>query len=320
MIILGGGLAGCLTGLMFGQATVYEAQEQLKPHRALLRFRSDNISRITGIPFKKVRVHKAIYSEGKLYSHCNPQLANLYSRKVVGGIADRSIWSLDPVERWIAPRDFHEQLALLLDGRLRLGHPVTGIESNAAFFGGHCKEHFDFAISTMPLKVTQSLLGINRTHEFYIEPPAFRSSSIRVIELPMPETDVHQTIYFPDTNMPAYRASIVGDRMIVELSNSCMRNDATLHNDLVDVYRAFGLAVPEEFSMKESMQRFGKLLPMKDEAKRRNAIFQMTQRFRIYSLGRFACWRNIVMDDVYDDILKIRSLLGKDAYEHSLKG
>jgi hypothetical protein len=228
---------------------------------------------------------------------------------------------LDPVERFIAPHDFHEQLAGLLGDRLKLGSTVTGIESAHMLI--NCqpvyRASYSNAISTIPLKVLQSEAGIGNTHEFYIPPTDFKSKAITTLTLELEGVDAHQTIYFPDMRLGVYRASIVGSRMIVEVTDhgwvpSCH------HNMLVDVYRAFGLDVPAEFEFSANEQKLGKILPISDDSKRRNAILQMTQRFGIYSLGRFACWRNTIMDDVYEDILNIRSMMERDSYHHNLKG
>ena len=116
-IILGAGLSGLIAATQFPNATVFEANgpEHLS-HKAVLRFRSDSLSRLTGIPFRKVTVRKSIWHEGKHVAP-NIQLANLYSFKTNGGYLDRSIWKLDPVE----------------------ARASSGIEPSARRFSGRCR-------------------------------------------------------------------------------------------------------------------------------------------------------------------------------------
>ena len=110
-IIIGAGLAGLIAANAWPASTILEAAPAPRAvHRALLRFRSDAVANLTGIEFRKVRVHKGIWSEGR-FVQPNISVANRYAKKVVGRIAgERSIWSLDPVDRYVAPDTFSEQL------------------------------------------------------------------------------------------------------------------------------------------------------------------------------------------------------------------
>jgi Flp pilus assembly protein CpaB len=114
MRIYGAGLAGLLAANMLRRykPEVHEAQPSLpNNHEALLRFRSDAVARATGIPFRKVLVHKAILYRGQLITTPNLRLSNMYSQKVTGEVTNRSILSLDSAERFIAPPNLIELLA-----------------------------------------------------------------------------------------------------------------------------------------------------------------------------------------------------------------
>ena len=72
MIIYGAGLAGLLAGNMMRSfnPVVKEAQSSLpNNHGALLRFRSDKVETATAVPFKKVRVKKAIKHDGEIINN-----------------------------------------------------------------------------------------------------------------------------------------------------------------------------------------------------------------------------------------------------------
>ena len=106
MNIFGAGLAGLLAGNMFRRfkPTLHEAQSKLpNNHGALLRFRTDKVGTACAIPFKKVKVQKAIKYDGKIITEPNLFLSNLYSQKVTGSILSRSINNLDSVDRYISP-------------------------------------------------------------------------------------------------------------------------------------------------------------------------------------------------------------------------
>ncbi|WP_333981926.1 hypothetical protein, partial [Pseudomonas aeruginosa] len=70
VIIVGAGLAGLIAAHRFPQAQIIDAATPTSKerHNALLRFRSPVIGQLTGIPFREVTVHKAIYIDGEFVS------------------------------------------------------------------------------------------------------------------------------------------------------------------------------------------------------------------------------------------------------------
>ena len=42
---------------------------------------------------------------------------------------------------------------------------------------------------------------------------------------------------------------------------------------------------------------------------RKEFLYYLTREFNIYSLGRFATWKQIILDDVVDDANKIMKLI-----------
>jgi hypothetical protein len=45
-------------------------------------------------------------------------------------------------------------------------------------------------------------------------------------------------------------------------------------------------------------------------------LFRLTHEHNVFSLGRFATWRNILLDDVVDDIVQVKRLLkSSSAYD-----
>jgi hypothetical protein len=296
--IVGAGLAGLLAAHAWPQARIWEASsEPRSEHKALLRFRSDVVARLTGIDFRQVTVRKGIWFGGKFVSP-SIGMANLYARKVMGGLTgDRSIWQLDPVERWIAPEDFYEQMISNCAGRVRWGEP------------------FDFAsgerpvVSTAPLPTVLGILTPETPPPF-----EFKRASITVRRHRVPGADAFQTIYFPNPNISMYRASITGSLLIVESMLLPFEDQRT---ELEEAVKAFGLKGIDLALVDAVKQKYGKIVPLPD-AQRRALLHSLTKSYGIFSLGRFATWRNILLDDVVQDISVLRRLMRASNYERVL--
>jgi hypothetical protein len=81
------------------------------------------------------------------------------------------------------------------------------------------------------------------------------------------------------------------------------------------INNAFGIGLSNCNSLGSVEQKYGKISPVED-AVRKQLLFQLTHEHNIYSLGRFATWRNILLDDVVDDIGAIKKLLkANSAYD-----
>jgi hypothetical protein len=300
--IIGAGLSGLIAATQFPQATVYEANgPESIAHKAVLRFRSESLSRLVGIPFRKVRVRKSVFSRGS-HRPLDIAMANAYSRKTNGRYIDRSIWNLEPVDRYIAPEDFQQQLAALAGDRIHWNAPVGPSIFEPEPGDGP-------VISTIPMPILAKMLGA----EFPASSP-FEFKSISVDRFRVPGADLYQTVYYPDDNITAYRASITGDLLMIENIDT----DQYTKPCLSDVLDSFGLR-PADVQLIEigHKQRFGKIAPVNDEM-RRNFIYRTTIDHNVYSLGRFATWRNIILDDVIDDIAIIKRLMTTGHYGASL--
>lgn len=293
MKIYGAGLAGLLAACAWQRAEVWEANPRPRytGHRALLRFRSPAVGDAVGIQFRKVHVHKEIWGE---FGPARPTiaLANAYSMKVIGRLADRSIWSLDPVDRWVAPADFIEQLIDRVGDRIHWGKAVTARDLKRP----------GPAISTLPMPTLVGMLRLGAIEKFTAS-----SRDITVERWRVPGADVYQTIYFPSQETTLYRASITGDLLTAEYVGQ--PDDAWF-------LEAFGLVRSDVEFIDVAPQKNGKLAEIDDQW-RKQFIFWLTQTYGIYSLGRFGTWRNILLDDVLKDIDVIKKLDAGSAYDHA---
>lgn len=299
MQIVGCGLAGLIAGNLFPKAELFEASPRSSvQHRAVLRFRSANVGDALGIEFKKVRVHKGIWFNGAFRAP-TIRLANLYSKKVIGRLADRSIWNLEAVDRYIAPEDLIEQLA---DRVAHRTHWDTAFDFDYHRLGSLVAAgKAEPIISTVPMSVHEAAKSMR-----------FVFAPIEVHRWRIPNASVHQTIYFPSPDTRLYRASITGSLLIAEY----VATESAGAGALMRPFKAFGIDPDAAEPIDESQQRFGKIAPI-DETWRKRFVFDLTSRYHIFSLGRFATWRNILLDDVLEDINVIRKLLNASAYDRS---
>jgi len=302
MIIIGGGLAGCLAAYRFKEAIIYEAApEPSTQHRAVLRFKTDAISKLTGIKMERVNVYKGIVYNGMEVS-LSPKMIALYSKKVTGSYAIRSITDLGVSTRWIPPSNFHMCMMddLHAQGRLRYGMKLTRLfRSGAEFNNSPSANQGAPIISTIPI----SRLADCASNPLETD-ANFQSIYVNIFRVP--DSVMNATVYFPSAMTSIYRASLVADRMIVE-SMRPMDGQLEIATDALGVH-------PTSLILKDHEQRIGKLVPI-DEIERRRFILTMTRTYGVYSLGRFATWRNVVLDDIVQDLDKIHQLMTVDDYE-----
>lgn len=292
-MIVGAGLAGLIAAYAFPRREVFEAApEPTQSHKALLRFRSTAVSDLTGIEFRPVIVRKAIH-DGTQEVAPTIEAANLYSLKCLGRVVpDRSVWKLEPVTRFIAPEDLYDQL---IEGVGKRAHWNVNIQLAEA-----ARE--TTVISTIPLDITCKQLGINPG-------VALERSPITVMRFRVTDCDVFQTIYFPFPNTSMYRASITGDMMIVEFAGQPEGE----WMQMLD--RAFG---PLELNaLEEVKQKYGKIAPI-DPDLRKALVARITTDHGIFSLGRFATWRNLLLDDVVQDAAVVKKLINASEHDRRL--
>lgn len=314
MRIFGAGMAGLVAAniLRRYQPVVFEAQDKLPDnHGALLRFRSDRVAQAVGQRFKEVQVRKAIVWNGELHTDADPKMANLYSYKVNGKVEARSIWDLAPVTRWIAPPDFLEVMAR--DVRIELGFGVCEHDLQYAPNRGSPLPGTGPDISTIPMPRMMELSG-------WADVPEFPFKMVSTMTAVLPEwVDVYQTLYYPSLEIPWYRASLTGRVLTVEGVTPGNPWSVPAPHMILQVLHDFGIREVDVLSLPIAArsQAFGKLSPIPEEI-RRAFILWLTNGFGIYSVGRFATWRQILLDDVVQDVALVESMIGRDAYARSL--
>lgn len=313
MKIYGAGLAGLIAGHMLRryEPTIHEAQPSLpNNHEAVLRFQSEAVSIATGIPFKRVRVFKQVVYNGESVDSTLPLfMANEYSLKVTGRVLNRSIVNTEPVDRWIAPSDFVQQLSRGLD--IQYSSKLT----KQKLFDPGVK------ISTIPMPALLNLMEDLSKHDDEIPPITplaqnfdYQPTWTLSMDIDNPQVDVYQTIYFPDPDLSCYRATLTGSRLIIE----CIDDPSDYTNiDIRGLLKWFGIRNYTSSNRKVKRMPYGKIAPI-NEGIRRSIIRLATDGHDCYSLGRFATWRQILLDDIVQDVRVIDQLINSDSYTRSL--
>lgn len=294
MKILGAGLSGLIAGVLNQNAVILEPFADKTSHQALLRFRTPDIGEAVGIPFKKVMVYKGLWDGGSV--NLSPKYIAQYARKTSDKISYRSICNLEPEHRWIAPPTFQDQLKLMCLGR---------IEYNCDIEGMHVTGESP-VISTLPMNVLANFLDLPDPLDIGI--PVVKP--VYVCRFSIPICDVYMTVYFPGFTMNMYRASISGNTLIIESTS------AIGDREIDEACASLGIKANSlEDELINHKQDNGKLTTI-DEKNRKDFILEATVSHNIYSLGRFAIWKNILLDDVYQDILRIKGFINRDKYDH----
>lgn len=304
MKIIGAGLSGLLAGALFPTATIVErsTRESYQTHDALLRFRTESVGIAVGIPFQKVRVYKALWS-GMCFNSPTPMLANAYSQKVTGRILPRSVWDLAPVDRYIAPPDFQQRLLDICASRIEWGQEIEWSSS---------ENRTGVLLSTIPLPKMLDMVGWpgGRRDQW----PAFEYRGITSAQFVIPDCDAYQTIYYPDPDTSIYRASLTGNILIIEAMGE---GNALPDSELDEVFVSFGIDRRTPAMISSTSRTFGKIAPIPDVL-RKYLIHYLTLHHNIYSAGRYAVWKNILMDDLLEDLGVIRRLITAGEYGRSI--
>lgn len=301
-------MSGLLAANIFRKMNpvVMEKQSVLPDnHGALLRFRTRSVSDSSGIPFKDVFVRKQINYHGKHFTDPTIPMANEYCLKVSGEYNDRSVWNLSDAKRFIAPDNFLKKLE---DGcNIKYNSDFNNIEGR-----GTCP-----IISTMPMYNLMKILG-------WREIPEFKHREIFSItfNIEKPNIELYQTTYYPNIKLPFYRISITENKIIMEFLEKPLAG-YEWESKILSLFdycnhflkHDFGISISEEniSNFKTKHQKYGKLIPI-DVALRKKFIAWATNKHGIYSLGRWATHRQILMDDVVEDIKVIEKLIETNNY------
>mgnify|MGYP001564782586 CR=1 FL=1 len=304
-IILGAGLSGSIMyAVLNGKALVLEKNPyQHQGHQAVLHFRNPLLGQLLDLPLQSIQVVKAIYYKGQHYTESNLFFNNMYSLKITSVLTDRSIGTLESGERWfmkdnvtinhiIAPDVNHYQCCMVALNNY-------GIMCQQG--GKDITYPYDVLISTLPLPFLLQKLNMQIDWDFTAVP-------IFIARLTLPEefSTVCQTLYYPDLDYSVYRATIDHQKVIMETLSK-----DNLDSQLQGMFTSFGLPLGLLMKIPNPIiteQAFGKIKPLPNDMCKA-VLYELTTKYNIYSLGRFALWKNLRAEDIYQDALKIKKMI-----------
>lgn len=304
--IIGAGMSGLLAANMLRshKVMVFEAQQSLpNNHHALLRFRTDAVANALGIPFKKVRVMKDVHME-EYHSRLAASLS--YGFKVASSSGLRSVVSAmegEVCDRYIAPTNLIELMArginVMYDTRF---NKSINREINRK----------DIAVvSTLPMNVLADILDYDG-----FKHSKFNALSGAIVTADL-DTNVYASLYIPQPELPPYRISVTGSKLIIEyLPNKLARPvTASKEREVEKALALLGLQGTSFSNVDLRHQNYAKILPI-DENERKRFIIWATEKCGIFSLGRFATWKpGLLMDDVVNDVRIIQNMIANDSTE-----
>lgn len=325
--VVGAGMAGLLAAAILRDdcSEVLEMQSELpNNHSALLRFRSSIVGDALNIPFRKVKVMKAVVP------HTGNPIGDAlsYSLKTNGHATLRSSISANGEieDRYIAPNDLINQMALKVSAPIRfqkeLEAPVTSRKRTSSIK----ERQKEPIISTIPMPVLMTILE-------YPDKPEFKSVIGYNLNVKLQSTDVCATLYYPNPSLKRYRASITGDRLTIEYAfpglnadesaakmDRMMTHPKECFDECQEVLADFGLGYYQAAKMigkpEIKLQRYAKVLPIEDTARKRFIVWASDEH-GIFSLGRFATWRpSLLLDDIVNDVRVIQKIAADGAYDH----
>lgn len=278
-------------------------------HTALLRFRTTAVSDATGIPFKKDTIRKGLWDKREGVMN-EPTIAHLnrYSAIVTGGqLHNRSIFNLKESERYIAPVDFIELMARNLN--ITYDFKVYLPDLRSANINDYTEGPI---ISTVPMPFMMDMFGWDEKPEFEYLPVWTIQAYMR-----QPKITVCQTLYNTQSD-EWYRATIHGQQLTLEFMFDPLehfpaggRDREALDWATQAFDRFFNVNTHSDSIIENAVINhipIGKIMPI-DERVRKQFILHLTEDYKIFSLGRFACWRNILLDDVVQDVKRIEAMI-----------
>lgn len=285
IVIVGAGMAGLLAGnlLRHHQPVIFEKEDALpNNHSAVLRFRTSEIGNRLNIDFRRVVMVKD-------YAPWHNSVADAlaYSYKVTGEYrTDRSIVAGQvTAERWIAPNNFITLMAA----------NITDFEFSHDGMK-HGKGPLPI-ISTIPMPALMVILDYPERNDI-----EFKWREGFNVKATISNCDAYVSLLIPDPSCKISRVSITGNELIIEVPMAMDEREKSPTFYIQLAAHFLGIPIKQIHSPTMYRQRYAKIKAI-PEMQRKEFMFWATDKFGIFSLGRYATWRpGLLLDDLVKDI------------------
>src|SRR4030042_3226346 len=317
MVIIGSGIAGTMAYNYFRalDPEVYEARENrqaFSDNEAIIRMKNPAVGFLFGADMKEVEIEKWIFDNGKYYSQPTPEFVCSYSQKVAKSITSRSIENLGKVKRYLVNTKLN-----IPENKIKYKHKLFDVDDivsddvnyhSLSIHDGiksYLDIKYDVCINTIPLPVITNMFG-SKTEKH--KNGTFKSLDIytrKILFTPDLYVDKYYTVYIPDQDSSIYRVNLSPEGIIFESTEEIgIGQCEDLAYSLFRIY-------PMHYDTKQSVCKKiseKKILNI-DSGIRKRLLYQLTSNHSIYSLGRYAIWKNIGTDDLMQDLIKIGQMI-----------
>lgn len=317
IIIIGGGIAGLIMGYELTKRgikdyTILESSssEQDLLSRSHIYYIHEQIEDIKHLLVEK-HLQTFAYWKGRFFHRVNPLMANLYSQRITGRNTPTAINHIDGKSKagyFPDSGDLQEIIKFYLSnqgGKVLYKSKVIGVNTKERTVALH--DVFDYVpykilINTTPMPMLLDMMKNNGIVE-----QKFEYSKIYIYKGQSINTqDLYQEIYIPEFDDSSfYRMLIYNDTVIAESSEDLGPSGKDLfHNDVKTVFGlTMGRAV-DQYELKS-----GRFIPIKDQI-RKSIIGELTDKFNIFSFGRYGTWSYKRSDMLPKDAKDLIELIG----------
>lgn len=305
--VIGAGLSGIFAANWFSSkgfsVDVYDSGNGEFKHDAVLRFKDYSVPIILNCLCEKINVKKGYFCSNEFIEKPNILLNNMYSRKVTGELHERSIIKDDSGVRYIIKTK--PKLNNNIEFRPNVGFSgckkING--KIVYFFNNDFESYYDFIISTIPMPYMLDILGIKKSFEF-----KYKNKDIYVYNLKLEtESTIYQTYYFTDFNTKVNRFSIHGKDVIIESIGEIDNDEIINLSDRIGIGSdyVFDLYGSKSLNSNNNVSRLKRIVKIDNVIRKKN-ILDITEKYNIFSFGRYSVWKpGLMLDDLISDIEKI---------------
>lgn len=287
--VIGAGPAGLIAAKAFLEAghcvTIYDKQQPGRRSKSHPFFIHRDIGAELGIQLQKVRAQEVVACEAP-----ESDWANLWSLNTTGIITENRMWSVErrSVKNFYVSDNLLDDLRGMLKGSVSLLYEDVHRDRFNKIV-----EESDYTISTIPLDITCGWMGM--------VVPKLEYSPMRLFRWDLTEdpkfNKVTQIYYDPSAKNGWVR--FCNDRGFITAELTC--DEKIEIGKLPAGYDEEMVPYRSKFVLSRPKLRY---IPIGERA-RKSIITELTNRYRIMSIGRFATWSYKRVDHLPEDARKL---------------